>query len=450
MDNYEELTTASLSKQEEVDILENINVSQKSLGRYFNELIESSINTHKDILKHRFSREDIFSPNEILEKTKAVLSNLISLLMYVNSRKPSNDISFERLSEEMQGSWLSNPELQEYRDKLEYFKKERIDIDAKTSYEICADYVRAVKSLVVQLNESIKLNSVLELSSESLLDQDKRALNLVRRHFSNTDFDSACRTLTDYFENKLRTFLFDILVLKFGPDKWRSRLGEEANNYIISNRQRSKSILPPMTESQNILYECTRSQYSGIITEVDDNWELVFQYVFSGESKDKMASSLQLIFKFSDKDKHNLPEEYFRKIPNKLLEIILNTSKYVEMINTAYFALIKPENFFESEKGYYFSFRNLNDKIRLYPTNIEKDEGNNIAVMLQSKIKENNNFVIDLSDTDYIEHTFHTTKHKFLAVLALAIKRDLITIINKKGPRLILSLSENNLKGSAA
>lgn len=181
------------------------------------------------------------------------------------------------------------------------------------------------------------------------------------------------------------------------------------------------------------MYHCTRSQYGEIITNVDGNWNIIFKKYFESESIDWVKETLDLFSIISTKEKHNLDESFFQKNSDKLLKLIHNTKRMLEIINQAYIKLLNSENIIVDGKNIYFSSLLGADKTHLQPIIIEKDVGNEIGKKIEDNYRENKNLTIDLSDVESIEYEFSTDYRTFIGVLGFAIKTGHLILKPTKG-----------------
>lgn len=378
---------------------------------------------HLEISRHASSAEDIIPAAEICEKTREGLEPILKALFL--SIEPRTILPFGEKSAEgwLRDSWVSPQEVSVYWEEVRRCAGQ--PPEPKQAAEITRAYLRAFKVVASLVDVMLRCNSIVNLSTPDLRNPDKVVLHDARSKFAMGDFLGACRTLTDYMESRMRGFLYDILTLKYG-EKWRARLGRNANDYIVKEKTRAKTILPPGSPSLNDLFYCTRQHYRPIVTEVPGNWDQVFQYAFAPETSEYVNSMLQLTFTLADKDKHNLTNEYFRENQDKLLMALQASGRLLSSVNRAYIRMLEPENVYveaaeDDATRIYFSFMRLTDKSNLTPLTLSNQAGHDIAIRIAEKLK-GAPLRLDLADHDAVEYAFGIKHRETLGVLGYAVK----------------------------
>jgi len=414
-------------ESEEATKLNDIIKSNRNWGTKIIIGLEDTIVLHKKILRHKSSEKGIISNDKIIKETTKPLITLLETIFYVTEGKYPDVGGLKNLYEKFSESWLSSPEFIEYFNKIGYIRKNDIQINLIKSAEICVDYERAFKSLTALLDNCIRWNSVMDLSSPDLNLNDKKQLHNFREEFYNREFFSASRLLTDYTENKLRKFLFNILTIKFG-NKWRRRLGKEINLYIDNIKEKEEKSRIGGQNFINDLYNCDRTHYKKIILDVKGNWELIFKNTFHPIRENEIREKLTLIFSFSVKDKHNAPESLFKRKEADLLLAAHNVKTLLELIDTSYQKLIDLQNFFVKNNKYYFSFLKLKDENNLNPIILNHDEMKNVVEKLSKNIQNSKPYKLVINDAELIKYEYSCDYRIFIAIICFCLKKKWIKI----------------------
>lgn len=413
----------------------------------FSKSLRKAADIHTKIIEHLESPVDLIEPNKMIDFTNKNLFYMIDSLFWISEKRGLEQFKLLYIREKISWSWYDLPDVMEHWNHIDFLESKGIILDSKESTEVAVNYKRAFLSLVNIIRLCAACNSIVELSSNSLTINDKKSLNSVREMFYRMEMKKSARILTDLVEEKMRNFIYLILLLKFG-DKWKRRLSKTVNEYIFKQKSRSKTKINPKIDSQNDLYYCTRSHYEHIITEVKGNWEIIFERCFEPESKEWVKETLGLISEIGNKDKHNSPESFFKKNSDKLLECIHRSKRLIELIDVAYIKVVAPEHIIiedededKDDNKIFFSFKSGIDILNLQPLVIIKDEGNKIGRELERRVREEGKVVIDLSDVNSIEYEFSTGYRLFLGVLGFAVKSRKLLMKSIEGSIVELSIS---------
>jgi hypothetical protein len=386
--------------------------------------LEAALETHRELIAHANSPVDLIPAGELISRTSASMESILKCLYLVIEPETEPPFCGRSAQDWLEASWVRPPEILVFWDEAK--RVEGRSPDKNEAGEITRSYLRAFRSITAVVEQMIRCNSIANISSPDLRKGDKISLNEARMCFQGQSFFASCRKLTDYMESRIRAFLYDVLVLKYG-DKWRARLGSDVNQYIDKERKRATSVLPAASTSSNELYLCGRQHYRIIITEVPSNWAQIFSHCFEPENEDFVNQTLHLLFTFGDKDKHNQDEEYFRQNSDKLLLALQSSVRLLGRMNKAYVKVLSPTNVFIESDGsagdrLFFSFLDSKDETNLIPFLITRKTGIEIVGKLVKRLK-GSGFILDLADREGVEYAFGKRYRDTVAVLAYLVKK---------------------------
>lgn len=433
----------STSESFEVELARRLVATFSTADPALSTAVNASLERHLPILEHAMTPTDLIARNELCARTSESVELVLKALYLAIEPRTRPLFKGATVRAWLADSWNAPPEVFEFWRELSSVGD--ICPDTVQAATLVRAYLRAYRSTISAVEKSIRDDSIVNLRTAGLRRIDKVTLNDARSHYSDGLFFDCTRIYTDYAEARIREFTYNVLSLKFGG-KWRSRLGPDANKYILDQRERSQTVLHDGLNSLNELYLLTRQHYRQIITEVPGNWPLIFGPSFDPEPKDEVDRSLRLVFSLSDKDKHNLPNDFFLQNSDKVRGGLQAAARMVALMNGAYIRLLDSRNVVieNSEPGVtqvYFSFKQGSDRSNLTPIRIDSETGNRMALKLQKRLRAGTTEV-DLNDATAVSGLLDGSYRDVLAVVVVARDKGYVSVNPGEGSRATLSLIE--------
>lgn len=431
----------SSSEAPEIALARRLEATFSTADRDLANSVRASVDAHQPLLEHAMAPTDLIPREELCAIAENSIERVLSVLylsIESRSRPPFGGVEAQ--------SWLAEsrvapPEVFEFwREVRELGGACPDPIQAAT---IARAYIRAYRTALSAADRAIRDDSIVNLRTDSLRRADKVAFNDSRTKYSDGLYFDCTRVYTDYAESRIREFVYNVLTLKYGP-KWRSRLGQDANRYILEQRTRSQSIVHDGMANLNEMYLLTRQHYRQVITEVQGNWTQVFGPAFRPEPKEEIDRALRLIFALSDKDKHNLPNDFFQKNADKVRSGLEAAARVVIRINEAYprlldtsHVLVEPGD--QGRTQVIFSFLGGTDRTNLVPVRINHQDGNRMAANLVRRLRTGP-VRLDLGDFGAVSGLLDGGYREALAVIAVAAEKGYVTIESQDAATVSLRL----------
>ncbi len=426
------------AESEEIHLLKSLIATHQSSDSLLANAMKDALAKFEKIDKNAISPVDIIPLSEIRKETTEAVEAFLKVLFWTIEPRKEQFFFGKTPREWLADSWVTSSDVLEYWNELD--RLGRIQPTKKEAAELTSSCRRALRDFSRLVEIMLRVNHIVDLSSPDLSKSDKRELHQCRLDFSREDFFESCRRLTDHLEKRLRNFLYDIFQLKYG-EKWRARMGKRANTYIKGQKERSRTMLAPIQGSMNDLYNCTRQHYRTMITEVDGNWSQVFGHCFGYDGMLFVEDYLSRLFALSDKDKHNLPNEFFKENSDKLLLSLQQTPRFLGYINRAYIKTVLPENVFadtvNGDVHMFFSFMELKDKSNLNKLVISQERGQAISKKLERQLSESE-LILDLADHDEVEYRLGAKYREAIGVLCYAIRSGMLVTESSSGSLIVL------------
>jgi len=436
----------------ETNLLESILISNPKWKKELELRIKDTIKKHQELisLKGHIGLNKI-NKDEIIQKVENSLKPLIETI-FISSKLNITNENFDQLNKRLMESWIFE-KIQEYalfHNKRYYLKTqtnaEKLD---KDYIEFISLYYRIYPKLVILLEEFIKLENILPLGSNFLTIEDVKIFHLLRSKYYENDYSGLLKLLNSYYEDKMRENLYNLFKIKYGA-KWKSRLGTIVNDYINGIKIKNKNSYLSFKENPNILNYADRKHYSLIILDKikiktgelnnsSQNWNQIFNFIYSGISKEQLGFYFSSIEPFLIGSSHNYSSKVWADNSHKLSFALRNLIEVIEGINKIYYLILEKNNIYieegeEDSKMIYFSFMpKFNDKSHLLPYKLVKGEiCKKIGEKIEDKFNENKEIIINFEDEETIMYKFKCQYNDFIATLAVLIKNEKIDLIFEK------------------
>lgn len=441
--NYEMTDTMNAFENDAgIDVLSSI-ISQESVVKTkILSLCEDVQLNHLSLLQQKDLEP------QFIEDVKLIVKNLLSCIFIVINVNYTVD-SFEEYNKlflSQQFNWLrgKSETYDLFHNKLYHLGN--FNYENKELYELLADYKNTFIYLANLLRKLIRYDDRISLNAELMTVNDLRYFHKIRSKFGVKNVDSAA-SLHEYFEEKMRSFLYCILKIKFG-DKYRRQLGSIVNAYIKDQKERSTKTHFQIFENDNVLFDCDRVHYSLIILDRfknqnngTQNWSQIFSKIFP-HGRERIQLYFDDIHPFIVKKSHNAHDNFYKKNIEQFRKAIINFSEICEFLNQGLLKVLHEDNIIKEkispEKDVlYFTFDLNKEKFNLKPYIISSEKLKPIIAKINRELKnERTCFFLDLIDYEYIEQRFNCKYRDFIATLALGI-------IDK---RINLTFEENSFK----
>jgi C2H2-type zinc finger protein len=383
-------------------------------------------------LEKSMKSQQIEFEKEIIHTMDSLLEPLLRFL-YEISQEPSKDLSLEALFEVFKYTWLNSNEisyyLREHSKYLRFIPKSRLE-----KGKFFKSFQDAFESLIWKIGKHLSYNNTLIVGSKDLNDKEKVELNRSRALFYAPQYLQSIRTYSDLLEINLRSFLYNILKIKYGQN-WQSLIPPPLMVKITQNRSRDVIHFGKFLTNDNILCYLSRGEYPPLILE-GYLWNTSFKYIF-GDINKQLIIDLQNISTIANLDKHNREEEDLSEISYLIPQNLEHTRKVLEYINRSYQLLLSPKNIFlnDSSTELCFSFNNTPDDSKNIPINIDQKEVKQLLKNLQFvlNLKGYREKYINLGDQNFIHRTFSFEYRKSIGIIAYLLKKKKIKIIDCLG-----------------
>ena len=335
-------------------------------------------------------------------------------------------------------SWLDNEELtfffKEREKNLKKILKSKLE-----KGKFFKSFQDAFEHMVWKLGKHITYNTTLIVGSKDLTNHDKRELNKARALYNVPQYLQSIRTYSDLIEIKLRNFIYNILKIKYG-DNWQSLIPSILMKKIKKNQDRDLTHFGKYLTNDNILCYLSRGEYHPLILE-KYLWNNCYKFIF-GDMNRQLILDLQTISTLANLEKHNRDEENLQEISYFIPQNLEKIKKVLEYINQSYRQIISPDVVFmeDNKNKLFFSYTNNNDKKKLFPVKINKNEKEEFEknlnlVINKSGYKEN---YINLEDQSSLHKTFSLDYRQIIGLFAYYIKQGKLKIDDYFGSNVLL------------
>ncbi len=396
-------------------------------NRYF-----ASINKIENAPNFQITSSNLSELNEIIEELLRFIYDL--------SEEPLKFENQNQLFSIFKYTWLDNQILTQYFNWIDNWNP--IISDTTNNKHFLKLFIDTFESLIFKIGKHILYNKILVVGSKFLNNDEKIELNAARAFYSGKQYKMSVEKCHDLLENTLRSFIFNILYLKYG-NNWENFLPEHAKNYIIQIKMKEKKQYGELlSQSGNSLYYLSRSAYSTII---DDKflWKSCFSILFGKAYRTFIKETLENLANLGHLDKHNRNDEEFAKIASLIVQNLSRSKEVIERINKSYLNLITLKNFIIEDNQLIPHFQ-TNERIEdLDPIKFNDTEFQLLLETIRN-FKMNSEYVIDqcvdLSDMNRIQDIFSIPYRKFLGMIIYLISKEVIEVSDYYGSKFLFSV----------
>lgn len=405
--------------EDEIDDL--IHLTQEDYFALINE-IEKTPNFH-------ISEEVVIRMNNIVESLLNLLYELSGEVMPINTQT--------QLFQIFKYTWLDNQVLTQYFTWSEGWNP-NVD-DKKANMQYLKLFIDTYESLIFKIGKHILYNKILIIGSKNLNNNEKIALNSARAFYSVNKYKDSIEKCHDLIENTLRTFIFNILFIKYG-NNWEAQLPNEILKYINKiKRKEKKRYGRLLLDSGNSLFYLTRSSYS-IIIDDDYLWENCFSILFGEAYRSYIKESLDTLANLGHLDKHNRNNKEIGRISGLIQQNLSKAKDIIEKINEAYRNLITLKSFIikKSEIIPRFHHNETIDKLESLP--LDASNCKSVLEIIKQLKMDNKNIIEDfikISEINYIIGNLSMTYRNFIASIIYLIQNKKVLLKDYYGSNLI-------------
>jgi hypothetical protein len=425
----DKLDDASAAPPEEIRILENILLQNPEWKPRFKPYISNAISLHEVILETQIP--DYSTVLNAEESLKCLLNMVFEAL----DASSSENNSFEYLH-----SRITHPKFQELfndiRDyapasyKIQQLKSQGNASDDKEYSELFYDYRRAYISICKAINELVKGHNAMSLNRTYLSESDIGKLYLIRKMFVEKNLSRCVELLSEYYEELMRCYLYNLLRLKYG-EKYKRRFGKDINDRIFNNLEKGKRSTLIQEENRNCLYHCDRADYEKITLGDDKsraNWNQIFSPILPfPKARERYAIFFSDLHPFITGEAHNWDKITWEKNIDKLRSIMNQLTELVERFNYSYVLLLRPNNIHviqegESKRIYFSFYPKLEDKDHLVPVDLDNNVMEKVLVKIFKKLENSETISFAINDDISLSQEFGLQYREIVASVAYAIK----------------------------
>ena len=292
----------------------------RSYGIEFINNLENAYHGYKLVFKYTRSSNKDHDPHELLEKVLSSLCSFLKGLLWVGERLYIEQEDFYDAVEIIESHWLLLSDVKDFRDTAYKLTTKERDLAHSDIYLLCRDYLRAVKSLVSNMQRLMSYDTVFSLESLYLFNNDKKTLNEIRRNVYHENYDIAIRKIFNIlFLKFVDLFYFSNLFL-YGPEKWKRGLPEFLNEQISSNNTNEN-------DRKEQLHTLSIEDFALELKDDISRSTSIYQYAFSRELLEVLHTTFldDLVILYRDSIENN-------KINHRLIQNVIlffRTSKLI-------------------------------------------------------------------------------------------------------------------------
>ena len=385
-------------------------------GELFLRHIKEALDTYRLIFRYATSIQEECDFQEIWDICKKSINSLMKATVIVCENKDIKTELFYDVYEEFVDSWFENIELAEFVDTIQKKEAKEPALDINDIRTICRDYLRAVKSLVSNIQRFMKHNNVFLLDSKYIHVRHKKTLNSIRRNFYNENYSLAVEKINLLIAQKLRDLTYIVNCLVYGLDKWKRGIPKEINKKLKGPDHRTfreKGILNKLN-----LFELTGIyQNLDYITDKiiralfgDENWDTTYKIIFLDEELQMITSNSKI-----DRSKE------------ETLRYILQAKNLIEKIDSFYYLFFMNKIPFNNNyRDFGISYNKLGEKCRLDSCFIKKEVVNRIKAKIDKDIKIELNLGIyipnqSFQDLNFLDWMVYIYKMKYRNEISISI-----------------------------
>ena len=402
------------------------------LSREVISLLDDSFILHKQIISE-FNNPSIKTYDRIAKECHAVIrtiSNAVAAFLGADKE----EIKF------WNNCWRYPDSLADF---MNLYKVESESSNSDKLYLIHL-YANAFTDIMTFLLEQIEKSFIIPISVTSLKLEEIEAFDIARSKFIAGNHLEAAGIISRLVENKLREFIYSVLLLQYGDSRLQ-HIPIEHHETIKGHKKQDKDRGLPI--SKNELTYLNRQHYYSIVIGRHgvgaDNWMNTFSKIFAKWDYQKMHSYLNMFYRFNLTSAHNKEEALKESGPN-IFQYLIESIDLIIMINRSYSNFIdramKSEIIGYRELAYFFSLDDGKDKGNLQPMSIKNNDQDRIFdIFKASKINS-----IDLSSPTSIEQRYNVRYQDFFAILVTLIRDNPaeldFKIIKKNDPVIVLQI----------
>jgi hypothetical protein len=349
--------------------------------------------------------------NTIIEKLLRFIYNLSQDVYSASSQQEIFNI--------FRYTWLDNETLHRYFTIIDNFNS--VLSNSSENKQILKQFIDTFDSLIEKIGKHLRYNKIIIIGSKDLNNQEKNSLNDARGQFGEQLYQKAIQSCHDEIEKKVREFITNILLLKYGVN-WRSQLPKHQQVKIANIQKKEvKNFGQRLTEDGKELQYVSRGDYSYIFND-EILWKSCFKPIIGEATKDFLRENLILNADLGHLDKHNRTDEELKKISYLVEHRIKRTRDIFEIINRSYRNLIEGKFYLIENNSMYFKFDN--EEI------IENLNGIQISEEIQNKILQNL-IHINISQTKFYENYIDISNQKLIRDLfAITYPEFIVNLLN--------------------
>ena len=440
--NKEDIKKESKEEVEEVRAIRNLLKQNYSLNQKLAEKFSKIVSIHNELITNKDIKNDL-----IIIKTKENIRDLLWIIFDILGFKSSWDFdSLNRkiLSESF--NWLFEyiKDYEVYWNKLVQLKK-TISPTKAEFHTLIWDYKRSFISIIKLIEQLVSYNHYLSLNRLYLKQSDLKPLHDIRHEWIENNYKKCLSGFSEYYEDKMRNNLFNFMIIKYGH-KYHKTIGKIVNEHIHSNKEKNQRCILHIPDDGNILFCADRSDYPLIILgqrgeqiNREENWEQIFSHIFGNLNTITLEHYFNIILPFLIGDAHKWNKEVWEKNSDKLREAVNAFVDIVESLNKGYMQILNSDYIHIIDEEVYFSFyKNLNDKCHLIPVEINKEKFTQIWNQFSSVFANKKYMAVDLESSQDIEHSYNCKYREFIAVIAIAIKKEKLSIKFSNGNYILI------------